>query len=223
MPERIVLFGGTFDPIHHGHLIVARAVAEYFHFPRVTFVPVAAPPHKCRPGPGQRPGASPARPEDRLKMVRLAIQGEPLFDVSDIELRRPLPSYTFDTLLELRREQGLEAQLYWIIGADMLEDLPTWHRAPEVVDMATIITASRPPYSARLERTLERLRERFGAERVARLAAGVAPTPMIDISSTQIRHRVRRGRSIRYLTPPAVVEYIRRRRLYLAGAAEGGE
>jgi len=224
MSERIVLFGGTFDPIHHGHLIVARAVAEYFHFPRVTFVPVAAPPHKHRPGrPPDPPGGAPAPPGDRLKMVRLAIEGERLFDVSDIELRRPLPSYTFDTLLELRREHGLEARLYWIIGADMLEDLPTWHRASEVVDMATIITASRPPYSARLERTLERLRERFGVERAARLAGGVAPTPIIDISSTQIRRRLREGRSIRYLTPPAVVKYIRARRLYLPGDARGGE
>ncbi|OPX22799.1 MAG: nicotinate (nicotinamide) nucleotide adenylyltransferase [Planctomycetales bacterium 4484_123] len=217
MVERIVLFGGTFNPIHHGHLIVARAIAEYYHFEKVTFVPAAVPPHK-ELSPGQASPQVPAgrlpSPEERLEMVRLAIAAEGLFDVSDIELRRRPPSYTIETLLAVRQRHGLEAQLHWIIGADMLEDLPTWRRADEVVEMCRIITAARPPWSSRLEQTLQKLRVRFSAEQVARLAAGVTPSPLIDITSTQIRHRVRQGRSIRFLTPEAVVEYIREKGLY---------
>lgn len=223
MAERIVLFGGTFNPIHHGHLIVARAVAEYFHFDRITFVPAAVPPHKPLPGEGgQGPaqGIVRASPDDRLEMVRLAIEGEKLFEVTDIELKRPQPSYTFDTLMAFREEHGLEAQLHWVIGADMLDELGTWHRADEVVDMATIITAARPPWSARLEGILEKLRVRFSPDQVARLAAATAPTPLIDITSTQIRHRIRRKRSINFLTPECVVTYIQNRRLY--AASDGG-
>jgi len=220
MGERIVLFGGTFNPIHTGHLIVARSVAEYFHFERVTFVPAYVPPHKTSQGEGTS-GESSARfqasAEERLEMIRLAIAGEALFDVSDMELKRRPPSYTFETLMALRQQHGLDVSLYWIIGADMLADLPAWHRAGEVVDMATIITASRPPYSERLPATLEKLRDSFIAEQVARLGAGVAPTPLIDITSTQIRHRVRAGKSIRYLTPDSVINYIYGERLYARG------
>ena len=223
MPERIVLFGGTFNPIHHGHLIAARAVAEYFHFPRITFVPAAVPPHKHFEGASDDGSAgadrSPVLPsaEERHEMVRLAIRGEPLFDVSDVELNRRPPSYTFDTLMAMRTEHGLEAQLHWVVGADMLADLPTWRRADEVVDMATIITAARPPWSERLDRTLVKLRERFTADQAARLAAAIAPTPLVDISSTQLRHRVRDGKSVKFLTPDSVIAYIVQKGLYRQG------
>lgn len=217
MAERIVLFGGTFNPIHHGHLIVARAVAEYFHFERVIFVPAAVPPHKPLADEPAGQAAPPVLPsaEERLEMVRQAIAGEKLFDVTDMELKRRPPSYTFDTLMAFRQEHGLEAQLYWVVGADMLEELPTWHRAEEVVDMATIITAARPPWSERLEDILAKLRVRFSAEQVARLAAAAAPTPLIDITSTQIRHRLREKKSIKFLTPRTVINYLKRRGLYV--------
>ncbi|KPK83443.1 MAG: hypothetical protein AMJ81_08260 [Phycisphaerae bacterium SM23_33] len=216
MAERIVLFGGTFNPIHHGHLIVARAVAEYFHFERVILVPAAVPPHKPLADEPAQEGATPVLPsaEQRLAMIRQAIAGEKLFDVTDTELKRRPPSYTFDTLMAFRQEHGLEAQLYWVVGADMLEDLPSWHRAEEVVDMATIITAARPPWSERLAETLGKLRARFSPEQVARLAAAAAPTPLIDISSTQIRHRVRERKSIKFLTPEPVINYIKKHGLY---------
>jgi len=216
MGERMVLFGGTFDPIHHGHLIVARAVAERLHFERITLVPAAVSPHKTR-------GVSPAPaagPEDRVEMVRRAVAGEDLFEVSEVELSRARPSYTRDTLLALREEHGPDVELVWIIGADMLADLPAWHRAAEVVDMARIVTAARPPYSERIERTLENLRVRLAAEQVARLAAGVVPTPLVDISSTQIRRRVREGRPISYLTPNTVIDYIQCQGLYVCGPGE---
>jgi len=213
MSQRMALFGGTFDPIHHGHLIAARAVAEYFHFERVTFVPAAQPPHK---GPG---GKTLAPAADRVAMVRLAIEGEGLFDVSDIEVDRPPPSYTFDTLADLRQRHGLEVELCWIVGTDMLEDLPTWHRAREVVDMARIITAARPPYSGRMDRILARLGDRFSPDQVSRLAGGVVQTPLIDITSTQIRRRIGAGKSARYLTPEKVMDYIHNRGLYAARGA----
>ncbi len=219
MAERIVLFGGTFNPIHHGHLIVARAVAEHLHFDRVTFVPAAVSPHKTGPGPGGGglpPGE--AGGGDRLEMLRRAVAGEELFDVTDVELKRRPPSYTLDTLVGVRDRHGLEAALYWIIGADMLDELPTWHRVGEVLEMATIITAARPPYSRRLPQTLAKLRARLSEEEVSRLASAVVPTPLVDISSTQIRHRVRDRRSVRYLTPDPVIDYIANRGLYARSA-----
>lgn len=217
MVERIVLFGGTFNPIHHGHLIVARAVAEYFHFERITFVPAATPPHKpLAPAGGEGPAMQTVTPspEDRLEMVRLAVAGEDLFEVTDLELKRPQPSYTFDTLMAFRERHGLEAQLHWVIGADMLDELGTWHRADEVVDMATVITAARPPWSSRIGGILDKLRVRFMADQVARLAAAAAPTPLIDITSTQIRHRVRQKKSIKFLTPNSIISYIQNGGLY---------
>ncbi|MDY7009761.1 MAG: nicotinate-nucleotide adenylyltransferase [Planctomycetota bacterium] len=212
MTEQIVIFGGTFDPIHHGHLITARAVAEYFGFRKVTFMPAKVPPHKGH----TRRKSAPA--SDRLEMVRLAVAGSEMFDVSDIEIQRSGPSYTIDTLTSLRRRYGHDADLYWIIGADMLEDLPTWRNADEVIEMARIITAARPPYSQRVPAVLENLRNHFTSEQVDRLADGVVSTPLIDISSTNIRRRLATGsKPIKYLTPDNVVDYIRKHCLYGAG------
>ena len=211
MAEQIIIFGGTFDPIHYGHLIAARAVAEHFGFRRVTFMPAMVPPHKGGASHESAPAA------DRLEMVRLAVADSGMFDVSDIELQRDGPSYTFDTLMSLRRQYGHEADLHWIIGADMLEDLPTWHKAGEVIEMARVITAARPPYSERIPAVLEGLRANFTAEQVARLGDGVVPTPLIDISSTNIRRRLAEAKPVRYLTPDAVIGYICRRGLYEAG------
>lgn len=211
MVEQIVIFGGTFDPIHHGHLIATRAVAEHFGFRKVTFMPTMVPPHKGEAHHGSAPAA------DRLEMVRLAVAGSEMFDVSDIEIQRDGPSYTFDTLISLQRRYGHEADLHWIIGADMLEDLPTWHKAGEVIEMARIITAARPPYSERVPAMLEGLRTDFTAEQVARLGEGVVPTPLIDISSTNIRHRLAEAKPVRYLTTDAVINHIRKRGLYGTG------
>ncbi|MCD4700073.1 MAG: nicotinic acid mononucleotide adenylyltransferase, partial [Phycisphaerae bacterium] len=128
------------------------------------------------------------------------------------------PSYTFDTLASLRRQYGHDADMHWIIGADMLEDLPTWHNADEVIEMARIITADRPPYSERLPAVLEGLRNHFTGEQVSRLADGVVSTPLIDISSTNIRSRLATGsKPVKYLTPDNVVDYIRNHCLYEAG------
>ncbi|MDY6912850.1 MAG: nicotinate-nucleotide adenylyltransferase [Planctomycetota bacterium] len=209
MLRYIALFGGTFDPVHNGHLIVARAVAEHCGFERVTFVPTANPPHKQ---------AAQASGEDRLTMLRLATADEELFDICQVELARAGASYTFETLTELRRQHGPDVRLDWIIGADMLEDLPKWHRAAEVVEMATIIIAARPPQ--RLERLFADLEKHFSSEQLSRLRQSVAPAPIVDISSTDIRDRIRGGKSIRFLVPEAVEQYIRQHRLYAAAQGQ---
>ncbi|MHC4981681.1 MAG: nicotinate-nucleotide adenylyltransferase [Planctomycetota bacterium] len=205
MAKRILLFGGTFDPVHNGHLIVARAVAEREGYGKLTFVPAASAPHKS---------PAEASAEDRLAMLRLAIAAEKLFDVCELELNRPGPSYTFDTLCQLRRLEGPEVELHWLIGADMLEELPTWHRAEDVLDIARIVVISRWPWNERLEEILEHLRKKLPAERVELISKSRLTAPLLEISSTEIRRRVRLGMSIRFLTPDSVVSYIHDRRLY---------
>ena len=204
MAAQIVLLGGSFDPVHHGHLIVARALAELRGFRRITLVPAARSPHK---------NATFAPAEHRLAMLRLAIEGEGLFDLCDLELRRRGPSYTFDTLAALR--QGApEASLHWVIGADMLEDLASWHRVHEVLELAELIILARPPWDGELEGIFGGLRASFSAEEIEKFRRSVTSTPRIDISSTAIRRRVRQGKSIRYLVPERVRRYIEAQGLY---------
>jgi nicotinate-nucleotide adenylyltransferase len=208
--DRIVLFGGTFDPVHHAHLIVARAVAERCGYPRITLVPSAHPPHK------QEASASAA---DRLAMLRLATEGDALFEICDVELRREGASYTFDTLQAFRRRVGEDAELHLVVGADMLADLPNWHRSTEVVDLARLVVVARSPWHERMDEVLAALGGRFSPGVVDRLAAGVLETPLIDVSSTEIRRRVATGLPIRYLVPEPVRQYIEQRGLYGPAAA----
>jgi nicotinate-nucleotide adenylyltransferase len=147
-------------------------------------------------------------------MLRSAIAGNPLFDVCDLEVRRAGPTYTIDTLEELRRLHGRDAELCWIIGADMLEDLHLWRRAAEVVDAARILVALRPPWDRRLAAILEGIGKHFSPAQVKRLAEGVVQTPLIDISSSDIRRRVADGQPIDYLVPEAVLGIIRRTGVY---------
>jgi len=215
MGDRVVLFGGTFDPVHHGHLIVARAVAEHCGYERITLVPSGTSPHKSN---------AVASPGDRLAMLRLAVAGEGLFDVSDVELRREGPSYTIDTLTGLRAEIGAATELHLLIGADMLADLPNWRRAADVVALARVVVAMRPGWDGRMDEVLGRLRRDLPGEVAEALIASVVPTPLIDISSTTIRRRLAAGQSIRFLVPEAVGEYIEREGLYgFAGNLDGGE
>lgn len=209
MATRIVLFGGTFDPVHHGHLITARAVAELCSFERITFIPAASPPHKSA---AHAPGAH------RLEMLRRATGQEGILDVCSDELDRGGPSYTFDTLMALRSRYRPGEPVHLVIGADMLEDLPHWHRAEEIPDLAEIIIAARPPWQQRLDEIFAALAPRFSPRQIRRLADSVVATPLIDISSSDIRRRVRAGESIRFLVPETVREYINRHRLYAAAS-----
>jgi len=209
MADKTALFGGSFNPIHVGHLIVARAVAEHLDVSRLIFVPSGNPPHK-RSG-GLADAAA------RLTMARIATADEPGFEVSDIEIQRDAqqsgPSYTILTVQHYRQLLGADESLFWIIGGDTLTELHTWYRVDELVDMCRIVTAMRPGFE---QPDLSVLHTKLSSAQVSRLREGMLPTPVVDISATDIRHRVRTGRSIRYLVPDAVCDYIEKRGLYKA-------
>ena len=212
MAERILLMGGSFDPVHHGHLIVARAVAEATGAGRVFLIPAARPPHKAGPS---------VSGEHRLAMLREAVKGDPMFEVRDLELARAGPSYTYDTVTALVSSLGPDAKLLWLIGADMLEDLPTWSRAEQLLEIVQIVTAVRPPWDRRLDSVFSKLERELPARQIASLKEFVVRGPLVEISSSDIRSRVRSGRSIRYLTTDSVRTYIQKSRLY--GSSGAGE
>jgi nicotinate-nucleotide adenylyltransferase len=203
MSLRIGLCGGSFDPIHFGHLISARSIAEQLDLSQVVLVVSARPPHKG--------GLELTDATHRLAMARLAVAGDALFEVSDVELHRAGPSYTIDTVAEFRKRLGPDVELVWIIGADSLPELPTWHRIAELVKQVRIVTATRPGWNPPVKNSLTAV---VGAECAGQLFADCLTTPAIDISATQIRSRVKSGRSIRYLTPVEVASYIESNRLY---------
>jgi nicotinate-nucleotide adenylyltransferase len=189
-------FGGSFNPIHHGHLICARAAAEQLGMQKVLLIPSYQPPHKIA-------GQDIAAPEDRATMCRLAVEGDPLFSVSDIELKRAGPSYTIDTVRQLKREGW--PQVRWLIGADMLRILPQWREPLALLNEARLFLLARPGWSFDWQ-TLP-------AE-YQHLAADIVPAPLIDIRATDIRERLRLGKPVSYLVPTAVESYIRSRGLY---------
>jgi nicotinate-nucleotide adenylyltransferase len=182
------VFGGSFDPVHFGHLVVAEQAAGRLDLARVRFVPARCHPFKS----GHQ-----ASPEDRVAMVAAAIQDNPRFVLDTRELRRPGPSYTAETLRELGTESPGDA-LFLLLGADAAAELPQWHDAEAVATLATVVVLTRPG----------------AAPPPHRLIRAVVEVPGIDISATTIRDAVRRGESIRYLVPPAVAAYITSHGLY---------
>ena len=194
---KTLCLGGSFNPIHHGHVICARAVMERAGYEQVMLIPSAQPPHKPT-------HANLAPAQDRLRMCQLAVQRSATFVVDEIELKRTGPSYTIDTARELKATRSW-SEVHWLIGADMLNYLPQWHRADELLREVHFVVMARPGFEfdwQSLPAGFQALRER------------VVEAPRIDISATQIRDRVRQGLPIDYLAPPAVVEYIRASRLY---------
>ena len=147
-------------------------------------------------------------------MLRLAIAGDDLFRICELELARDGPSYTVDTLTALARDAGEDVELSWLIGADMLPDLPNWRRAGEVLELADILVAARAPWHERLEEIFASLAGSFTAAQVERLRRGVVRTPLIDISSTQVRRLVREGKAVEHLVGEAVSRYIAEHGLY---------
>jgi nicotinate-nucleotide adenylyltransferase len=182
--RKIGIYGGTFDPIHHGHLILAQATREELGFDQIIFVPAASSPFKKEP---RASGAT------RLAMLQTATRGEAAFAIDDCELRRPPPSYTIDTVVEIR-EREPKADLFWLIGSDNVSELNKWHRFDELKDLVQFVV---------LDRACSKLNVPYSV--VQR---------NIDISATEIRNRVASGRSIRYLVPQAVAEIIQRENLY---------
>lgn len=189
------LFGGSFDPVHHGHLIVARAVQEALGLELVRFVPAREQPFKR--------GTHGAPPEHRARMLELAIAGEPGWEIDRLELERPGPSYTVDTLRVMHeREPGVELAL--LVGADAAREFPQWREAGAVAALATLVVFGREgePPPAGLP---------SGARQVT--------VPRVDISATALRARVAAGRSIRYFVPDAVAGWVATHRLYEDGKA----
>lgn len=192
----MLYFGGSFNPIHHGHLICSRAVAESSGFARVCLVPTALPPHK--------PLSQDLAPAaDRLEMCRLAVAGASLFAVESAEIDRAGVSYTIDTVRAIAARG--EGKVDWLIGADMLLYLPKWHKAEELIAEVNFVVMARPGWTL----DWETLPEPFRA-----LQANVVQAPMIDIRATDIRRRVVAGQTIDYLTPPMVRDHIYKRQLY---------
>ncbi|CEK13437.1 nicotinate-nucleotide adenylyltransferase [Chthonomonas calidirosea] len=194
---RLGIIGGTFDPIHYGHLFVAEEARVRFRLDKILFVPAGIPPHK------KNEEITPAK--HRYAMTVIGIHGNSAFECSPIEIERGGVSYTIDTLISLR-EQYPQDEFFYITGIDAICDLLTWHRHSDVMRMARFIAAARPGYS------LNRLRDRLPLEYLENIL--LLGSTMLDISSTELRHRVRHNLPIRYLTPDGVVEYIRKHRLY---------
>ena len=199
MSPRLGILGGTFDPIHHGHLVAAQEVLYQLRLDRVLFVPAGDPPHKP-----SRP-VSPA--SHRVRMVELGTAGQADFVVSRVDVDRPGPHYTVDTLQVLHKTWGPGASLYFIEGTDSLADILTWYRPERLIELAELAVVERPGVALdvdKLEQQLPGLRERLHWVRM----------PSLEISSTDLRARVREGRPISYLLPAAVEAYVREQGLY---------
>lgn len=202
---RLGVLGGTFDPPHIGHLVLADEACQALGLEQVLFVPAGTPWRKA----GQE--LSPR--EHRLVMVRLAVHDNPHFAVATLEIDREGPSYTADTLAELRGQFGRGTELFFIMGADSLVDFPHWHEPQRILELAHLAVAERPePEDVGLAEGLAEDLARAMREKVVWLRM-----PLIAISASAVRERVQKGLSIRYWVPPAVEEYIRQHGLYVGG------
>lgn len=196
---RLAIMGGTFNPIHIGHLVCAEEAASSFGFDEIVFMPAGLPPHK------QVPGGATA--EHRYLMTVMATADNPRFRVSRFEIEKEQPSYTVDTVRYFR-QQAPEAQIYFITGADAILEILDWKDPQELLQMATLIAATRPGYP------LDRFASQSGLMKDG--SVRLMEIPAIGISSSEIRERVAGGRSIRYLVPDPVERFIEKERLYLA-------
>ena len=201
--SKIGVLGGTFDPIHLGHLIVAEDIRQKLGLGKVLFVPAGRPWLKLKE---EKPISA---VEHRLDMVRLAVASNPYFKVSTLEINRPGLSYSIDTVLELKAKLGAGAEIYFIVGPDALAELPRWEDPGRLVEICQVVGIGRPGYAQAdlniLESSIPGVSQRIM----------LMDVPQIDISATEIRRRVAQRLSIRYLVPEAVEKYIAERKLYL--------
>jgi nicotinate-nucleotide adenylyltransferase len=191
--SRLGVMGGTFDPIHHGHLVAASEVTSLFHLDEVVFVPTGQP--------WQKPAEEVTVAEDRYLMTVIATASNPRFHVSRIDIDRGGPTYTIDTLRELHRERGAVTDLFFITGADALGNILTWRDADELFKLAHFIGCTRPGH-------------RLTDPGLPDGQVSLVEIPALAISSTDCRERVRRGEPIWYLVPDGIVQYINKRGLY---------
>lgn len=213
----IGLLGGTFDPIHFGHLRMAQELAEALQLNEVRFIPAAIPPHKATPS---------VSAKNRTAMVRLAISNNPLFSLDERELNRAGASYTVDTLQSLRDELGNHTSLVLLMGSDAFTKLNMWHRWQEIIALSHIALVQRPANSATRKEALPKELEIFLQDRYAESSKDLLTSPAgfitmqqitaLDISATHIRTSLQQKQSIRYLMPDNVIEYIEAQGLYTA-------
>jgi nicotinate-nucleotide adenylyltransferase len=206
----IGVFGGTFDPVHHGHLRVALEIYQYLGLDEVRFIPCRQPPHRSMPQAGD---------EQRLMMLQLALAGQPEFVIDQRELQRDGPSYMVDTLASIRAEE-VDVPLCLIIGVDAFAKLSGWHRWSRLIELAHIVVAHRPGHAFILEDELLSLYQRHQVDDAAMLGRAPAghilrcPVTQLDIASNRIRDELASGRSVRYLVPDDVWAYIEKQGLY---------
>ena len=191
-PVRLGVMGGTFDPVHHGHLVAASEVASLFRLDEVVFVPTGQP--------WQKHSGEVSSAEDRYLMTVIATASNPSFSVSRVDIDRDGPTYTVDTLRDLQAERP-DAQLYFITGADALSQILSWRRAEEVFELAHFIAVTRPGYE-------------LDDDHLPAGSVSLLEVPAMAISSSGCRDRVGRGLPVWYLVPDGVVQYIEKRRLY---------
>ena len=196
--QRVGVMGGTFDPIHHGHLVAASEVAASFDLDEVVFVPTGAPWQKADRA------VSPA--EDRYLMTVIATASDPRFSVSRVDIDRDGPTYTLDTLRDLQAAYSRRGQLYFITGADALAQIFTWRDVDELFDLAHFVGVTRPGHV-------------LADPGLPSGEVSLVEVPALAISSTEVRDRVQSGRPVGYLVPEGVVRYIAKRGLYRQGAA----
>lgn len=195
--------GGTFDPVHYGHLVIAEEVRATLHLSEVIFIPAGQPPHKT--------GHHITETRHRLAMLELALASNPHFHISLMEIERTGPSYTVDTLRMLPEQLDTDTTLFFIIGWDSLEELHTWYKAAEILTLVTHLVAVRRPgyeedsaYNKVLEQRLPGILQKLL----------VVQAPQLEISATDLRQRIAEDRPIKYQTPEAVETYIKENRLY---------
>jgi len=191
--RRLGIMGGTFDPIHHGHLVAASEVAHLFQLDEVVFVPTGRP--------WQKSERKVASAEDRYLMTVIATASNPRFSVSRIDIDRPGPTYTIDTLRDMRRIHGPETELFFITGADALAKILTWRNAADMFNLAHFIGCTRPGHH-------------LSDPGLPKGRVSLVEVPALAISSTECRERVRAGEPIWYLVPDGIVQYINKRGLY---------
>lgn len=198
--QRVGIMGGTFDPIHYGHLVAAETAREAFSLDKIIFVPAGIPCHKMNETTSAR---------HRYLMTLLAIMSNPHFEISRVDMDRGGVTYTVDTLTDLKKRLPPETKMYFITGADAILEIQSWKSPGEVLSMAEFIAATRPGYGLEnLSRALGPLVVEF-QDRIH-----ILEIPPMGISSTEIRHRLAQGRSVRYLLPETVITFIYNEGLY---------
>ena len=198
--KKIGIMGGTFDPIHFGHLVIANEVLDKYNMEKIIFIPAGNPPHKKTPN---------ASSSDRYLMANLATISNDKFVVSNIEIMKEGKSYTMNTVKELINTYG-DTEFYFITGADALIDLPNWHEPDKLLKLCKFIAVSRPGFNLlEIEKTIQTIKNQYDGQ------IELLQVPMLQISSTDIRERIKIGRSAKYLLPETVEQYIIKNNLYV--------